>query len=82
MTTRFDSQHHFNFNLLPVNDYIVGDVRPALVALLIAVTLVLLIAAVNCSKPHAGAGSVACEGDFHSHGTRRQPGSDHQAGVD
>ncbi len=38
---------NINFNLLPVNDYIVGNVRPALVALLIAVTLVLLIAAAN-----------------------------------
>src|SRR2546425_2512015 len=30
MTTSLENQH-FNFNSLPVNDYIVGDVRPALV---------------------------------------------------
>ena len=30
----------------PVNDFIVGDVRPSLLAMLVAVTLVLLIAAV------------------------------------
>jgi putative ABC transport system permease protein len=49
MTSSFENRH-FNFNLLPVNDYIVGDVRPALVALLVAVTLVLLIAAVNVAN--------------------------------
>ena len=49
MTTSLENQH-FNFNVLPVNDYIVGDVRPALVALLVAVTLVLLIAAVNVAN--------------------------------
>jgi putative ABC transport system permease protein len=49
MTSSFDNQH-FNFKVLPVNDYIVGDVRPALVALLVAVTLVLLIAAVNVAN--------------------------------
>jgi putative ABC transport system permease protein len=49
MTSRFD-HGNFSFNFLPVNDFIVGDVRPALVALLIAVTLVLLIAAVNVAN--------------------------------
>jgi len=41
---------NFNFNILPVNDYVVGDVRQGLVALLLAVTLVLLIAAVNVAN--------------------------------
>ena len=49
MMTSFGNEH-FNFNVLSVNDYIVGDVRPALVALLVAVTLVLLIAAVNVAN--------------------------------
>jgi predicted permease len=40
----------FNLSILPVNDFVVGDVRPALVALLAAVTLLLLIAAVNVAN--------------------------------
>ncbi|MGH9851213.1 MAG: ABC transporter permease, partial [Blastocatellia bacterium] len=40
----------FNFNILPVNDFIVGDVRLALWVMLVAVTLVLLIAAVNVAN--------------------------------
>jgi putative ABC transport system permease protein len=41
---------NFNFNILPVNEYIVRDARNALVALLVAVTLLLLIAAVNVAN--------------------------------
>jgi putative ABC transport system permease protein len=42
--------YNLNFNVLPVNDFVVGDVRPALIAFLVAVTLVLLIAAVNVAN--------------------------------
>ncbi len=41
---------NFNFNVLAVDDFILGDVRPALLALLVAVTVVLLIAAVNVAN--------------------------------
>ncbi len=49
MKSRFDGTN-FHFNVLSLNDYIVGDVRPALVTLLVAVMLVLLIAAVNVAN--------------------------------
>jgi putative ABC transport system permease protein len=41
---------NFNFNILPAPDYVVGDVRAALVALFVGVTIVLLIAAVNVAN--------------------------------
>ena len=49
MKSRFDGGN-FNFNIVPINDFFVGDVRPTLIALLVAVTLVLLIAAVNVAN--------------------------------
>ena len=49
LTSSFDHTN-FKFNVLPVNDFLVGEVRPALVVLLVAVTLVLLIAAVNVAN--------------------------------
>ena len=49
MRSTFDGGN-FHFNILSVNDFIVGDVRAALLALLVAVTLVLLIAAVNVAN--------------------------------
>jgi putative ABC transport system permease protein len=49
MTSSFENSK-FTFNILSINDFIVGDVRLALTALLIAVTLVLLIATVNVAN--------------------------------
>jgi putative ABC transport system permease protein len=49
MKSSFDGGN-FNFNVLAINDFIVGDVRLALTVLLISVTLVLLIATVNVAN--------------------------------
>jgi putative ABC transport system permease protein len=44
------SGDQFSLNVLPVNQFVVGDVRLVLLVLLAAVTLVLLIAAVNVAN--------------------------------
>jgi putative ABC transport system permease protein len=49
MKTSFDGSN-FKFNVVSLNEFLVGDVRPTLIALLVAVTLVLLIAAVNVAN--------------------------------
>ena len=40
----------FNLNVVGANDFIVGEIRPALIALFVSVTLVLLIATVNVAN--------------------------------
>ena len=40
----------FNLNVVAANDFIVGEIRPALIALFVSVTLVLLIATVNVAN--------------------------------
>lgn len=49
MKSSFD-QGNFDFNILSVTDFMVGDVQLALTVLLVAVTLVLLIATVNVAN--------------------------------
>jgi hypothetical protein len=49
MTSTFDKSK-FNLNVVAVNDFIVGEIRPALIALFVSVTLVLLIATVNVAN--------------------------------
>jgi putative ABC transport system permease protein len=49
MKSTFEKQG-FDLNVLTVKDFLFGEVRPTLIALLVAVTLVLLIAAVNVAN--------------------------------
>jgi putative ABC transport system permease protein len=49
MTSTFDKTK-FNLNVVSANDFIVGEIRPALIALFVSVTLVLLIATVNVAN--------------------------------
>ena len=49
MTSSFEKSG-FDLNVLGVNDFIVGEIRPALIALFVSVTLVLLIASVNVAN--------------------------------
>jgi len=49
ITSSFD-KGKFNLNVVAANDFIVGEIRPALIALFVSVTLVLLIATVNVAN--------------------------------
>jgi hypothetical protein len=81
MTSSFD-HGNFTFNVLPVNDFIVGDVRLALTVLLISVTLVLLIATVNVANLTFGTRGEPREGDVDTRCPGRQPATTDRAVVD
>ena len=77
MTSSFD-RGNFSFNFLPVKDFLVGDVKPALMALLIAVTRVLL-SPPSMLQTHARPLRITSEGNFYSHCAGRESWPNHQA---